>query len=344
MHLRVIAPSFKISDEDWTRTQELLKRSEISYEVRLPLFEKSESLCAASEAKRGEDLKEALLAPQNPSVVWCLRGGYGALHLLPLLQKLKTPKFSKLVIGFSDITVLHYFINQKWGWPSLHYRHLNSFVKDQSLETGLKEFHRTCKNLEQKATLTYKGLKPLNLKAQNAVKAARSIKFSVVGGNLITLQSMIGLEVPKPHSKQWLFLEEIDEPIYKIDRAWTQLVQAGWLNNIGGVLLGSFTHQHPRTQKDIGRYLRRKFEGAPFPVFGFLPCGHRQGQKPLFLNTPSMLSFTGGAAHFHNTTIALKDMSTGLAEVRSKCCTSASKLKKDAGSLKTSKSKKRGGV
>ncbi len=302
MHLRVIAPSFKISDEDWARTYELLNQSQCSYAVNLPLFEEGQ-LCAASLDKRIKDLKESILDPKA-QIIWCLRGGYGALHLLPHVQKFKKPKSIKLLIGFSDITILHYFINQNWGWPSLHYRHLNSFVKDQSVAEGLKVFRQTCKNLHASSPLVFKGLKPLNTRAKECLKKGKSMKAPIVGGNLITMQSLIGLDVPPPQ-KQWLFLEEIDEPIYKIDRALTQLHQSGWLKSVKGIFLGSFTHYKPEIEQDIRKYLTSGLEHLPVPVFGFLPCGHMTLQRPLFLNTSSVLSFTKTSATLTNQTFSV---------------------------------------
>lgn len=310
MRLSVIAPSFKISDQDYQKTLKLLADLGLPYALSTPLFEKG--LCAASETKRWTDLKQSL-TDSHSNVVWCLRGGYGALHLLPQLLKLKSPvdfKASslvtmsdrddgfKLLIGFSDITVIHYFLNQVWGWPSLHYRHLNSFIKDQSVKQGLKDFKKTLKALSVSDKQTFKGLKAFNEKA----KKVKTIKAPIVGGNLITLQSMIGSGIPLPKN-QILFLEEIDEPIYKIDRALTQLQQAGWLKGVKAIVLGSFTHHNLEVQKQTRVYLQKELEKLNVPVFGFLPCGHMEKQKPLFLGTVSQITKVGQGFILNNRTL-----------------------------------------
>lgn len=301
MHLSLIAPSFRISDQDLAKTLKFLKNLPWEFDLKSPLFE-SGHLCAASVEKRWTDLRWAL-TQSEADVIWCLRGGYGALHLLPQLQKLKMANAKKLLVGFSDITILHYFLNQVWNWPSLHFRHINSFVKDQSVAEGLKEFHKDYKFISSQEFLQFKGLKALNLLAKDKVKNSKKIQGKIVGGNLITLQSMVGLHVPTPQGKI-LFLEEIDEPIYKIDRALTQLLQAGWLKGVKAILLGSFTHSQPETQKQTLKYLKTQLDVLPVPVFGFLPCGHRPKQKPLFFNTPSEIFWdTSGSIVLKNQTV-----------------------------------------
>jgi muramoyltetrapeptide carboxypeptidase len=276
--LSVIAPSFKIPDSDLNLCIQALEKMKVQLHIQKPLF-KSDELCAHTSDKRFKDLKKALSTKAD--FIWCLRGGYGALHLLPQLIKLTKPTRQSKLIGFSDITILHYFFNQMWNWPSLHWKHLNGFLKDQkSFQTN--QFVQAVQMIHQQDQFTFESIRPVNLKAKNL----KSLKSKVVGGNLITLQSMVGLKLKKPKAKL-LFLEEIDEPIYKIDRALTQLEQNGWFDNIDGILLGSFTHKNESIQAETANYLKDKFKSYKFPVFSGLCAGHTPMQQPLFFNTPA---------------------------------------------------------
>lgn len=289
--IRIIAPSFKIPESDLKQCLQALKDLKIKTLIHQPLFH-DKGMCAHTLEKRFKDLKEALKESNN--YVWCLRGGYGCLHFVNDLLKMSKPKRPSKIIGFSDITILHYIFNQKWGWSSLHWKHLNGFltetpISSMAVERKEKAFDRTAfkkalSQLETQDEFIFKNLQPLN----PAAKSVQKIKAPIVGGNLITLQSLVGLDIPSPKGK-FLFLEEVDEPIYKIDRALVQLELNGWFKGVKGLLLGSFSHKNPNVEKDTQKYLLKKAQEFKIPVFGGLKAGHIPDQAPLFLNTESML-------------------------------------------------------
>lgn len=282
LSLSVIAPSFKIPNQDLDLCLKALNKLKVQVQIENPLFKPNE-LCAHTESKRFKDLKLALSSKSD--FIWCLRGGYGALHLLPSLMKLSKPKSQSKLIGFSDITILHYYLNQEWNWPSLHWKHLNGFLLDHK-DFRSESFVNAVESLQNQKEFEFTNLKPLNAKSRKV----RSLKSKIIGGNLITLQSMVGLKIKKPKSRL-LFLEEIDEPVYKIDRALTQLELNGWFKNLDGILLGSFTHKNVDVQKDTESYLKEKFKAYSVPVFANLQAGHIPDQKPLFFNSASQILF-----------------------------------------------------
>jgi muramoyltetrapeptide carboxypeptidase len=311
--INIIAPSFKIPNSDLKECLKGLKSLNIDYSLKEPLFS-SKELCAHTKDKRFNDLKLALNS--NSDYLWCLRGGYGCLHLVEDLLSLPKPKVMSKLIGFSDITVLHYILNQKWNWPSLHWKHLNGFLiesdnlknlgsqKSNSEKTKPsanvtkifdgKKFEKALTLLKTSSSLNYK-IKALNVSAMKV----KSIQSSIVGGNLITLQSLVGLDIPKPKD-QILFFEEIDEPIYKLDRAFTQLEMNGWLKNIKGLILGSFSHKNKEVEAQTQKYLKHKFKDFKIPVFSGLKSGHIPDQVPLFFNTNSEIKNENGRYILNN--------------------------------------------
>ena len=270
----IIAPGFKISQRDLKVCLKALKSGGIEHSVREPLFSKRASLCSDSQDNRWGDLKRTLSSDHE--VIWCLRGGYGSIHLLPFLRGF-TPKKFKALVGFSDVTTLHYFFNTQWDWPSLHWKHLNSFLGPSGF--GLRSFKKSLGDIYNKPYWTYK-VRALNAKAQSI----RTHRTRLLGGNLMTFQSLVGTGL-KPPSLCSLFFEEVDEPVYKIDRILSHLKQAGWLKSVRSLFLGDFIHKDRGTQRSIQKYLKDYAQSLKIPVFGGLKMGHGLENQPLFLNT-----------------------------------------------------------
>lgn len=309
--INIIAPSFKIPNSDLKECLRGLKDLNVQYSLQEPLFS-SKELCSNTKEKRFTDLKLALNT--NSDYLWCLRGGYGCLHLVEDLLQLSKPKNQSNLIGFSDITILHYILNQKWNWPTLHWKHLNGFLVEYNAPDLKNKPLKKTKGLVKKTTADVNPAKVFNqkkflqaltvlktelnfnhkLKAVNtAASQVKSLSAPIVGGNLITLQSLVGLDISKPKD-QFLFFEEIDEPIYKIDRAFTQLEMNGWFKNTKGLILGSFSHKNKDVEKDTLKYFKHKFKEFKIPVFSGLKAGHIPDQKPLFFNTMSSVNLEEG--------------------------------------------------
>ncbi len=129
----IIAPAGGISDPSTLeKLKNLLGNWQLISRISPDLFG-PDLLCANSGEKRFQQLEEALTNTESHAI-WCLRGGYGCTRLIPYLLKLTAPKKCKLFIGFSDITALHLFLQQKWHWQTLHGPSLNQ-VTHHLIET-----------------------------------------------------------------------------------------------------------------------------------------------------------------------------------------------------------------
>ena len=139
---------------------------------------------AAPLDQQWEHFKKALYS--DAKVIWCLRGGYGSMRLIPLLEKLTPPKTPKLLIGFSDITALHIFFNQKWNWPTLHARTISQLHPDWELT----EEHQSLVDLlfGRINQINFKNLTPLN----QAAEEVKTLEGTILGGNLRIIQSSLG--------------------------------------------------------------------------------------------------------------------------------------------------------
>ena len=221
-----------------------------------------------SDEYRFKDLKKALYA-KDSKAIWCIRGGYGSLRLLPYLEKLKAPKRAKIFIGISDVTSIHNFLIQNWKWPVLHgtlLDRLGSGKLPKDCEMDLWEI------LEGRTkSCVFSGLQPLNKKAQKCKKA----KGLLVGGNLTVIQSSVGTPSQLKTKGCLIFFEDLSERGYRIDRMLEHLKQAGVFKNCAGIIFGQFTEGQEKSGEDfVPMALKRFADEIQKPVWTGLRSGH----------------------------------------------------------------------
>jgi muramoyltetrapeptide carboxypeptidase len=159
---------------------------QLGYEPRVPqnIFAKS-VLFSNSDEQRLKQFKAAIYA-KDSNIIWCLRGGYGALRLLPEMRKWRPPRHPKIFIGYSDITTLHVFLNQEWGWPTLHGPMLSRLGRGPLRPKAHMELFGLLNGV--KSEIEFTGLEPLNAEARQK----KRVKAPVLGGNMAVLQSGLG--------------------------------------------------------------------------------------------------------------------------------------------------------
>lgn len=242
-------------------------------------------ICSNTDENRFDHLREALLADDSRAV-WCVRGGYGSNRLVPELAKLKKPKGPpKLFIGYSDITTLHTFLNKQWGWPTIHGPMIDRIGRGLILPKELKELHELF--FGERDSITFKGLKPMNA----AAKKAGTVKGAVTGGNLMTLQSSIGTKAPWDSKGQIIFIEEIDERGYRVDRMLEQLHQSGHFAKAKAIVFGEFVGgKEADGTNRIPAVLKRFADSLSIPVLSEVEAGHGDMQRPVPFGTSAKLT------------------------------------------------------
>lgn len=278
----LVAPGFAPSKEEVAGAKQWL--IDHGFRPRLPKQTLTRHFLHSSpDELRWELLKSALLA-KDSQMIWCLRGGYGSNRLWPELLKLKKPAIPKLIIGLSDITSLHHFVNQKWGWPSLHTSHLDRLGMGRSPDSNVKEILQVLQG--RTSEVIFKNLKAMNVEALQV----KNIKSSLVGGNLVTLQSSLGTKTQIQLKDKILFLEEIGERAYRIDRVLVHLMQSGALKGCAGVVFGEFYKcNEPDGSPLYKKVLDRFAKEVRIPVFEGILSGHGEWQRPLFFGTKARL-------------------------------------------------------
>ena len=277
----VVAPGFRCTPEQLEKGIAYLARAGLVPRVPPDLFG-ADLLCANTDAHRYAQLRKALYA-RDSRAVWCVRGGYGALRIVQRLKALKPPPRPKLLIGYSDATTLHQLVNLFWGWPSLH-----GPLLDRLGGEGIGEAERA----ELAAVLfggasetIFANLVPLNA----AARRRRRIDSRLTGGNLTVLQSSLGTALQRRPSGI-LFLEDIGERGYRIDRMLEHLRQAGVLRHIKAIVLGTFLGGAENDGSNLGPAVLERFaQSLPIPVLAGIEAGHGPRQRPVFLHTRAEL-------------------------------------------------------
>lgn len=280
----LVAPGFACSPEHLEGAIEFLRTWGLKPRIWKKIFAK-DVISSNTDEKRFAMLKEALLADDSKAV-WCVRGGYGSIRLVPELVKLKKPKGPpKLFIGLSDISTLHVHLNQAWGWPTVHGPLLDRLGAGKAQPKYVRELHQFV--FGETAEIEFAKLKALNA----AAKVSGEVKGVVTGGNLITLQSTFGTKAPWQTDGRILFFEDIGERGYRVDRVLEQFRQMGLFDRARAVVFGQFTGGlEADGSTRVPQVLKRFAENAKIPVLSGLESGHDVVQRPLPFGTPSVLS------------------------------------------------------
>ncbi len=222
---------------------------------------------AGDDARRLNELIAALADPEARAV-FCARGGYGATRLLGRLAGMPPPGERKLLVGFSDITALHLWL-QAHGWVSIH-----GPVLTQLGRLGSPTHERLFRLLESPtAAAPLKG---------SATFVPGSAEGRLVGGNLSMLSRIIGTAFMPVLEDTVLLLEDQGERPYRIDRMWTHLALAGVFARVRGIVLGSFTQcEEKDAPYSSFELLRELAEATGLPCAAGFPVGHGDENEPV---------------------------------------------------------------
>lgn len=278
----IVAPGSACGLAELLGASQSLKEMGLVPRYSRDLFQGKNPILSAPDSHRFLQLKRALLDSQSEAV-WCLRGGYGSLRLLPELSKLTPPKKTKLFIGYSDITSLHIFLQQQWGWSTLHAPVLERLGKQQMSARERRALFSLMFGSQKE--ISYK-LKPLNARARRPHR----LKSTLTGGNLSVLQSGIGTEWQVEPRGKFLFIEDIFEKPHRVDRMLHHFLQAGLFEGCHGVLFGDFILEDKKLLQLMWRKVVGPFvEKLKIPALKGLPCGHGPLQMPLPFGTKAEL-------------------------------------------------------
>lgn len=222
---------------------------------------------AGADDERATDL-QSMIDDDEIRAIFCVRGGYGCVRMVGKVDFSRFAEHPKWIVGFSDVTVIHSLLQTK-GFESIHGQMPVNFVKpNSSVDELFDVLEGRIHNYDFRGTLNRVG------KAQGMVG----------GGNLSLLCSLIGTPYQLNTSGKILFLEDVGEPLYRIDRMMQQLKLSGMLSKLSGLVCGYFTNMEDTTPsfgKSYQQIVLDAVSDYDYPVsFGF-NAGHQQPNCPM---------------------------------------------------------------
>jgi muramoyltetrapeptide carboxypeptidase len=278
----IVAPSGVLKNriKEVEQAKTLLKNWGLKVVVGTHVFSKDNHF-AGIDDERCEDFQNAMDDPKI-SAIWCARGGYGTVRILDKLDYSKFKENPKWVIGYSDITALHNQLHNN-GVESIHALMCTSLQDDLST---IQKTVSTFKDAIFGKSLSY------TLKGSNYNKTGIA-SGQLVGGNLTMLHTMLGSKTSIDISGKILFIEEIGEYKYHIDRMLQSLKRAGYFDNCKGVIVGDITKLRKNTTlwgTSIEQLILDALADYSFPIAFNMPAGHEKDNRALILGRTIELS------------------------------------------------------
>ncbi len=235
-----------------------------------------DSSFAGTDAQRIEDMQKAL---DDPSIkaIWASRGGYGAVRIVDDLDFSKFYEHPKWIIGYSDITVFHNKLHDL-GFESIHGQMpLTLHLDDPIQKKSILSLHDALFGKK----LNYK------LSSSKSNRLGESTG-QVVGGNLSLVYSMLQSNTSLNMRGKVLFIEDVGEALYHIDRMMISLKRAGYFDNCKGLIVGNFRlkkNEGNKFGKTLEEIVLEAVEGTDFPVVFDFPAGHIADNRALILGS-----------------------------------------------------------
>ena len=259
--------------------QDLLKSWGLVPVLGVHLFNQNNHF-AGTDTQRFKDLQQALDTPEIRAI-WCARGGYGTMRIADNLNFEGFKKSPKWLIGYSDITVLHNKVNNL-GYETLHAMMAVNMEQNKTIENSIASL---------KAAL-FGNLSTYSLTSNKANRLGDA-KGVLIGGNLTLLTAQLGSVTQLDTRDKILFIEEIGEYKYHIDRMMQSLKRAGYFEHCAGVVVGDMIEiksNSPAWGSSIEALIMEVLKNYEFPVAFGIPSGHAPENRALIFGRSIELS------------------------------------------------------
>ncbi|MCC5928248.1 MAG: LD-carboxypeptidase [Cyclobacteriaceae bacterium] len=261
-HIAIIAPASRIEKSYIDAAEKVFKSWELNVITGKHLFD-SHFKFAGKDPDRLSDI-QAMLNSSDVKAIICARGGYGFNRVMDQIDYTAFNASPKWIIGFSDITAWHCQLSNL-GFQSIH-AIMPSYFEKKKVDIGLESLRNT-----------------LFGRAQDIVVSAHmenrfgSVNGIITGGNLALLCSMIGTNSDINTNGKILFLEDVGETLYNIDRMMIHLKRAGKLDHLLACIIGKFT-ESKETPEEFGNdeisIIKEHFKSYEYPLCFDFPAGH----------------------------------------------------------------------
>ena len=290
----ILSSARKIAPAELRAPIALLKNWGLKVELGKNIYS-ADNQFAGTVQQRIQDLQNALDDPSCEAIIFA-RGGYGSVQLIDHLNFNSFLKNPKWLVGYSDVCVFHSHLQQLLSCESIHATMPVNFPKsgkDNQSTIALKE-------------VLFGEAPKYHFLKRNKLNRNGSTKAEVVGGNLSILYSLTGTASSLNTNNKILFLEDLDEYLYHIDRMMMNLKRAGMLENLSGLLIGGMTSMNDNLipfGKTAEEIIADNVKEYSFPVAFDFPAGHLDENLPLILGRKAALevSENGVLLEFNDT-------------------------------------------
>ena len=289
----IVSTARKVSKAEVKSAIDLLSSWGLNVQTGKNLF-KYQNQFAGTDEERSADLQRALNS--KAKAILFARGGYGTVRIIDSIDWKRFVKNPKWLIGFSDLTILHSHVH----------RHCNIQTLHGPMALNISNLSASCLNV-YKETLFGSALRYSSSKQQPHLEKLNrkgKAKGRLIGGNLSLIYSTLGSPSDVDTEGKILFLEDLDEYLYHIDRMMMNLKRNGKLKNLAGLIVGGMTEMKDNPipfGKTAEEIIHDAVAEYSYPVvFGF-PSGHIPNNYPLILGSEATLNVSDKMElTFHN--------------------------------------------
>lgn len=276
MNISITSPARKVSLEEMSFAFDYIKSRGHNPVYDERLFDSCHQFAGDDDARAA--LLQEYLDRDDIDVILCARGGYGTVRIIDRLNFDKFIQKPKWIAGYSDVTVLHAKL-QSLGCESLHSTMPINFADNtkESLDSLFDAIEGRPHSYEVPSS-------DINIHG--------TAKAKLVGGNISVLYSLLGSDIFPDTEGKILFLEDLDEYLYHIDRMMTALQRAGKLDNIRGLIVGGLTKMHDNNVPfgmSAEEIILEKVKDRNIPVCFNFPAGHIDDNRTLVLGKTTLL-------------------------------------------------------
>lgn len=286
----LVTPASPITEEQLERTIKNIENLGFKVEFNRKRILARKGYLAGKDIVRADEINRMFANPDIDGI-WCVRGGYGVSRILDMLNYKVIRENPKVLVGYSDITALHQAIFRKTGLVCFH----GPAGASQFTEYTTKHVKAVITNPQMSYNIEYA---TENMNLEDNIYQPFTINSGIaegrlIGGNLTLAASLVGTPYDINYDNRLIFLEDIGEKPYRIDRMLTQMILAGKFDKVNGIILGVFLNCEAKDGDDslnLSEMLMDRFQYLKIPIIYGMSFGHISNQFTLPLGINARLN------------------------------------------------------
>ena len=280
--IAIAATARKVSYEEMKPAIEVFNNWGLEVITHPDLYKQYNQFAGTDECRAA--VFQSYLDNEGVKAIVCARGGYGSVRMIDLLDWSSFNKQPKWVIGYSDVTVLHSHIHKHTNVCSLHATMPINMRQPEANVLSISAMHKVLFGQDHSTSIS-----------PHSLNRSGTAKGELIGGNLSVLFSLLGSNSDIDTKGKILFLEDLDEYLYHIDRMMQALKRAGKLTHLAGLIVGGMTDMKDNTipfGKTAEEIIRETVNEFNYPICFNYPSGHQDINLPLVFGKQYQLSFS----------------------------------------------------